>query len=400
LRRRTAPRNKATVPASAVAIALYYAALFGALGLYLPYFGLYLSSVGLSDAAAVQVQVVVPLVSLVVPPLLGALADARRARVWLLRGFSAAAAVAFAALPLAGGDVVAIAVIFGVFATLRAPLVPLADATAHEHVRHHGGSYGRLRTWGSFGYLVTAVLGGTLYRATSMTAVIWATTAALGLSVLFAWRMPAVTPHRELGLLAEIRRLLRTRSLWLFLIAVAAAQAANTSYDSAVGLHLKRLGYGADFLGVMIAIGVAAETALLAVSGRLLARLGAERTLVIAFAVAAARWLLMSMLTSRVALLAQAPLHGFTFGLYWVSATTLMREYAGPRAAAAGQGLLGAATAVGGLIGLSNAGRLLERGGGALMFTVAAAIAAFAAVMAAIHAAAHRSPPTTSAGSI
>src|ERR1043165_1938028 len=81
---------------SAAPIAAYYLALCGAMGLYLPYLSLYLSAAGLSDAAAVQVQTVVPFMSLLVPPLLGLLADARQARIWLLRGFSAASAVMFA----------------------------------------------------------------------------------------------------------------------------------------------------------------------------------------------------------------------------------------------------------------------------------------------------------------
>jgi len=381
------------MPPSAVPIALYYVALFGALGLYLPYLALYLKSVGLSEAAAVQVQALGPVVNLIMPPLLGLLADARHARVWMLRGFSAAAVVLCLALGAAGGNLVAIAIVFTSFAAVRAPLVPLADATAHEYVRHHGGSYGRLRTWGSFGFLVTAMLGGTLYRAAGIEMVIVATTVALALSVVFAWRMPAAVPHREAGLMGEIRQLLRTRSLWLFLVAVAAGQAANSCYDVTLGLHLQRLGYGEDFLGAVIALGVVAETALVAASGSLLARLGAERGLALAYGVATVRWLVLSMVTSRVAILAVAPLHAFTFGLYWVSATTLMREYAGPRAAAAGQGLLGAATAIGTFVGLSSGGRLFESGGGHRMFAAASAMAAVATLAAVAHAVAVRARP-------
>src|SRR5216110_2823454 len=134
---------------SAAPIAAYYLALCGAMGLYLPYLSLYLSSAGLSDAAAVQVQAVVPFMSLLVPPLLGMLADAQHARIWLLRGFSAASAVTFGLLGLAGGNAIAITFVLAGFALARSPLMALADATAHDHVRHHGGSYGRLRIWGS-----------------------------------------------------------------------------------------------------------------------------------------------------------------------------------------------------------------------------------------------------------
>jgi len=378
------------MPPSPVPITLYYVALFGALGLYLPYLSVYLTSVGLSEATATRVAAVGPVVNLFVPPLLGLLADARSARVWLLRGFSAAAALTFAGLWLAADNLVAIVVVMALFAVTRAPLVPLADATAHEHVRHHGGSYGRLRTWGSLGYLVVAKLGGTLYAETSIGAMVGATTAALALSVVFAWQMPAAVPRRDTASFAAWRDLLRERRLWLFLVAVAAGQMAGSSYDAALALHLRRLGEGEDFVGTVIAVGVAVETALIAVSGRLLAWLSAERGLALAFAAAALRWGLLAFATSRVMIVAQAPLHALTFGLYWVSATTLMREYAGPRLAAAGQGLLGAATAVGSIVGLWNAGQLLERGGGRLLFGVSAGVAALAAALATAHAIAFR----------
>ena len=375
---------------SGAPIGVFYLALCGAMGLYLPYLSLYLSSAGLSRGAAVQVQAVVPFMSLFVPPLLGLVADARHARVWLLRGFSAAAVVTFAAVGLAGGNVVAIAAALAAFALARAPLMALADATAHEHVRHHGGSYGRLRTWGSLGYFVAALLAGTLYDITSISLMIWMTTAVLGVLAGCAWRMPAVPPRREAGTFDDVGRLLRTPSFWLFLVAIAIGLAAGACYDTTLALHLAQLGYGKDFLGLVIAVGVATETVLIAFSGRILARFRSEHTLAVAFAAGVLRWLLLAMGTSRVAILAQAPLHAITFGLYWVSATTLMREYAGPRASASGQGLLGAAVAVGGIVANVVGGALLERGGGRLLYGAASGVAAVAAGLAAWHAVALR----------
>jgi len=375
---------------SAVPIGAYYLALCGAMGLYLPYLSLYLASVGLSDAAAVQVQAVVPIMGLFVPPLLGLLADARHARIWLLRGFSAATAVTFAALGVVGGHVVAITVVLAAFALARSPLIALADATAHEHVVHHGGSYGRLRTWGSVGYLAMALLAGALYDATSIRLMVWVTTAMFGALVVCAWQMPAAPPRREAGALGGIGRLLQTRSLWWFLAAVVFGQAAGVCYDTGLALHLRHLGYGKDFLGLVVAVGVGAEVVLLTFSGALLARVRAEHTLAAAFAIGAARWVLLSVATSTAALVIQAPLHAFSFALYWVSGTTLVREYAGPRASAAGQGLFAAAAAVGGMVGNLGGGALFERGGGRLLFSVAAASAALAATLAVVHAALRR----------
>jgi MFS transporter, PPP family, 3-phenylpropionic acid transporter len=375
---------------SAAPIAAYYLVLCGAMGLYLPFLSVYLSSTGLSDADTVRVQTVVPFMSLLVPPLLGLLADAKHLRVWLLRGLTAASALTFAMLGLVGNSMMAIAIVLAAFALARAPLIALTDATAHEHVRLYGGSYGRLRIWGSIGYLVAALIAGKLYDATSIDLMVWITTAAFVVLVVCAQRMTTSAPPRGPSTFDEMRRLLRTRSLWLFLAAVAFGHIAHSWYDTALALHLARLGYGKDFLGLVIAVGVAAETVLLATSSTILARFRSEHTLVAAFAIAVLRWLILSLVTSRAAILLQAPLHAFSFGLYWVSATMLMREYAGPRAAAAGQGLLSAAISIGAIVAYLNGGALLERGGGHLLFGVASAVSAIAAALAVLHARALR----------
>lgn len=378
--------NGPSMSSSGFPIGACYLAFWAAVGLYLPFLSVYLSSVGLSDAESVQVQAIIPVMSLIAPPLLGMLADARRARIWLLRGCAAGSTAAFVALGAAGGRMVLLAAALAAFAVARAPLMSLIDAIAHDHVRHHGGSYGRLRTWGSFGFLVAVLVSGALYDALSIRWLVWVTAAMFGLLVVAAWRVPGVAPTRDPGGFGDVARLVRNRALWLLLLAVAAAQAAATCYDSMLALHLRNLGYGKDFAGLVIAIGVAAEMLVLAGSARLLAGFRLERTIVVAYVIAALRWLVLASATSKLVLIVQAPLHAVSFALYWISATTLIREYAGPRASAAGQGLLAAAAAVGTIAGNLYGGPLFERGGGALLYLAAAAAAALAAVLAGLHA--------------
>ena len=77
-------------------------------------------------------------------------------------------------------------------------------------------------------------------------------------------------------------------------------------------------------------------------------------------------------------------LHGVTFPLYWVPAVLLVRALAPRELATAAQGLLGAASGLGSVVGMSLAGRVLETRGGALLYTYAAAIALGAALGAAL----------------
>jgi hypothetical protein len=76
------------------------------------------------------------------------------------------------------------------------------------------------------------------------------------------------------------------------------------------------------------------------------------------------------------------PLHGITFGLFWVSAVTLVRARSSAAPTAA-QGLFSAALGAGSLVGMNATGALLEAGGGRLLYGAAALAAGAATVCAA-----------------
>ena len=85
------------------------------------------------------------------------------------------------------------------------------------------------------------------------------------------------------------------------------------------------------------------------------------------------------------------PLHGVTFGLFWVAARDRWCAIAAQRAPTAAQGLFSAAAlGIGSLIGMNVAGALLERGGGRLLYTVAGACAALGTSCAVAYAARQR----------
>ncbi|MGZ3443808.1 MAG: MFS transporter, partial [Polyangia bacterium] len=127
-----------------------------------------------------------------------------------------------------------------------------------------------------------------------------------------------------------------------------------------------------------------AEIVLMGYSRALLVRVSAARLFVLSLVTAVVRWTLLAHLTSPVAILCLQPLHGITFGLFWVSGVTLVRDR-GHAAPTAAQGLFSAAVGTGSLVGMNLAGLLLERGGGRLLYTVAGACAAAATVGAVVY---------------
>jgi PPP family 3-phenylpropionic acid transporter len=383
--------------AAALPIALFYFCSFGALGLSWPYLSLFLSEHGLSATQVTLVLAISPALSIVTPPLVGLAADARRARVWLLRGCALAAALAFAGFLRPSLTPAALVATFFGWALFRSPQNALADAAAVDGAARGGTSYGAIRLWGSLGFLLAVASGGTLIAGYGFSAMALTTTVALALTAACAFAVPAppVAPRARRGarsgihrneqetagtagsrsaarLLDEWRALASARDLWIFLAALALAQAGGASYDACFTLYLARLGHGPRFVAAAWSIGVGAEVVLLALSGRIVARVGGPRLFTLSAAIAALRWLLLPRLAASPWLLLLQPLHGVSFGLLYSSSVTVVaaRGRAAPTAA---QGLLAAAWSVGAIAGMSLSGALLDRLGGRALFELAAA---------------------------
>lgn len=391
------------------AISLYYFGIFAALGVYLPYFPRWLDARGVQGFAMGVITATLPAMSLVAPPAFGVLADVLGVRIWLLRAACAGAFLVFALLTLAaalGVPLGAVGLFFAVlaFAFFRAPMFQMADVVALEMSTGAGISYGRLRLWGSLSFALTATAAG-FWLDVARPAMLPATiAAALLIAFAISWALPArgevLFRRRDGGgdpgaaeaaprarsarsVRAQARALLQRRDFRLFLGAAFLAQAAGSSYDLCYSLHLRDAGLSERLVGVAWAVGVFAEIALMASSGRLLAWAPAPVLLAISYLGASLRWALLSWVSWGPALVALQPLHAVSFALLWIASLAYTKERAPPEILATAQGLFSASAGAGSVLGMPVWGELYKRGGGALTFGVAS-IAAFLAFVLAV----------------
>lgn len=365
---------------AALPIALYYFVFFAALGIFWPFFSLYLQAVGLRPSEISRLLALSPVMGLVAPPIFGLWADARQARGWILRGGTIAAAVLFSGFLVARGELM-LWLVTGAFFFARSPLIPLVDASALECVRAHGGSYARLRVWGSLGFLIAVEAGGFILDWWGLEAVLASTAVGLFVAAGAAFAMPAPPPVENPGALTAARRVLAPDA-WPLVAAIVLGQAGNATYDACFSLQLKGLGYSAKFVGTSWAVGTGAEVLLMFGIQPVLARLGASRLFALSLAVAALRWFLIGRLVSATAILALQPLHGITFGFFYVAGVTLMKERGGHDAPSAAQGLFAALLSVGATAGMAIAGPLFERASAPAAFGFAATAAGLGAACA------------------
>jgi PPP family 3-phenylpropionic acid transporter len=359
-----------------VALRVFYFVLLASLGVYLPFFPAWLRAQGFSGLQMSLVIALMPAMGVLAPPFIGYVADLFGLRGTLLRWLSLAAWLCFTALAVhsvtqqSTQQPALFTVVFGcilLFALFRSPIGMLADVIAIEE----GSNYGRIRLWGSLGFMVSAVVAGSWITAPGSSSVPVATAALLGLVVVTSFVLPAHAHMPPGPIREEAKQLVKRRSFQFFLVSAFFGQASHSAYDLCSGLLFEDLG-GSALVGAGWGIGVAAEITLLAYSAVFLARHSALRLRTFALAITVLRWLLMAQISSVAVLLVLQLLHAITFAMMWFSSIALVKDLSTPRTLGTAQGLFVAASAVGGVLGMLIWGPLYRSGGAEPVFVCAA----------------------------
>jgi PPP family 3-phenylpropionic acid transporter len=262
------------IPRLAGLLALFYVALFGSLGVQLPFLPRWLEARGIEGLRMGLVAAMVPGMALIGPPLFGLAADAFGLRGWLLRG---AALMSFLCFALIGGAAAA-GRTPGVWRPCSrrsacspcsgSSMVMMADVMTMEHARKTGRSYPRIRLWGSVGLSCRGLGGRSLdgpARAGDAAALI---ASGFFIAFLVTWVLPARAETPPSASLENARQLLGATDFRLFLAACLLSQLAHSSYDLCFSLHLRDLGADGSFTGAAWSLGVVTEIVLMAFAPR------------------------------------------------------------------------------------------------------------------------------------
>src|SRR5215475_4246580 len=148
-------------PSFAWRLAVFYAALFVALGVQLPFLPLWLAAKGL-DAGAIGVALALPMVVRVFTiPLATRGADRHDALRTAILIAAAMSVLGYGVVGLAQGAV-AITMALALASAFYTPIMPLADAYALRGLGGLKRAYGPVRLWGSAAFIVGSFGAGLL----------------------------------------------------------------------------------------------------------------------------------------------------------------------------------------------------------------------------------------------
>jgi MFS family permease len=333
----------------------------------------YLRGLGLSGGQISTIFAATPLLALVLPLAWAYLADRTHSHDRVLRAVVCGAWLGFVPVLFARSFSVIFAG-WALYAAFSVAVGGLADAFAVARVRA-GAVYGRLRLWGSVGYVVAAVLVGAALTARARPAdrlVPVAMWLALGCAFAAAQRLRGAGEPSTRPRLADVKALLRDPRLRLVLAIAALHWICLSPYNVFFGVFLEDIGLGPLSLALAYSTGVVMEVIVLMTFHRLQARFALPALLTAAFAVSAARWLAIALLHTPGALIALQALHGMTFGMFWSAAIALIAAIVPPALRATGQALLIVAINVGAALGNAMTGRIYDAHGARVLFLLAA----------------------------
>jgi MFS transporter, PPP family, 3-phenylpropionic acid transporter len=353
-----------TATAFAWRLAMFYAALFVALGVQLPFLPVWLAAKGL-DAGAIGMALAIPqIVRVVTIPLATRSADRRDALRGALMVTAAAAALGYGVVALAPGTGGLMAA-FALASAFYTPIMPLTDAYALRWLsrptpdgeRRAPGmrAYGPVRVWGSAAFIAGSFAAGTMLDLLPARDLIWLVVGALVLTAAAACALEPLVPLAPAGPVGPLgphaagaatrsssaRALLRDPAFMAIVAASSLIQASHAVYYGFSALDWTSAGLDGTAIGGLWAIGVVAEIVLFAVSGRL--SVAPATLLLLGAAGAVIRWSAMALDPPAALLVPLQCLHALSFGTTLLGTLGLMTRTVPPGLGATAQGYLAVA---------------------------------------------------------
>ena len=371
--------SSATGRGHLLAFAALSASYFAHIGFFNPYLPLWLKDLGLPIFTISLLTSVQSITRVFAPYAWGALSDHTGQRVLLLRISAAVALVSSLGLWWNGGAWW-LALVLLVMFTHTSSMMSLTEAAMAHLVAGDWGRYGRIRLWGSAGFLLTVFVAGEWFEHFGMGHFpAWAA-GTLAIVLIATLRLPDVRePVAAHSAVKEpVGPVLRIPAVRWFFISLFFHVMAHFAVYGFLSLYLDSLGYGKGTIGLLWALSVVAEIAWFYLQGRLLGLFAMPRWLLICGVAAVLRMGITAGCGQWVwALVAAQALHALSFAAHHTTCIAMVSRHFPGRLRGRGQALFTViGYGFGGVLGVLAGGAIAQHFGYVAMFSVATLLAA------------------------
>jgi PPP family 3-phenylpropionic acid transporter len=336
---------------------------FAYVGLVSPYASLFFLDRGFTVIEIAVLMSMLQITRIVGPFSWGWLSDYLSNRIGIIRFCACLAALVFTTIYFLHSYIAFFIWMF-VLHTILSSLVPLGEsATVHALFKDNSFDkrYGRLRLWGSIGFISMVLFAGELFQREGIELY-----PLVGTFLFIALAMVTFLLHepkieRRKLVKGELFTVLLNPDVRWFLLSGFFMQFAHAAFYVFYSLYLSNLGYDKLQIGLFWALGVAAEVVFFYFQSKVLSRLDPEVVLQASFGIGVIRFALMAFFPFTSVLIFAQIMHAGTFAAHHSAATKLLQRWFTGPLQARGQALMATVSyGLGGTLGSLFAGWIWE----------------------------------------
>ncbi|BDX21401.1 MFS metabolite transporter [Polynucleobacter sp. TUM22923] len=336
---------------------------FAYVGLVSPYASLFFLDRGFSVMEIAILMSMLQITRIIGPFSWGWLSDYLSDRIGIIRFSACLAAVVFLSIFYLQSYTAFFIWMF-VLHTILSSLMPLGEsATVHALFEDNSFDqrYGRLRLWGSIGFIVMVLFAGEFFQRQGIELYPIVGALVLIALALVTFRLHEPKMERRKMVKGELLVVLFNPDVRWFLLSGFFMIFAHAALYVFYSLYLSDLGYNKFQIGLFWALGVFAEVIFFYFQSKVLSRLDAEVVLQVAFGIGVIRFALIAFYPVTWVLVIAQLMHAGTFGAHHSAATKLLQRWFTGPLQARGQALMATISyGLGGTLGGLLAGWLWE----------------------------------------
>lgn len=356
---------------------------FALLGALLPYWSLYLQDQGFSYLRIATLMATIQLTKVVAPSVWGWLGDRSGKRVRLVRVGAVFGALCFLGVFVEPGFYGLLLVMLA-FTFFWNAILPLYEVITLRQLGTQRERYGRIRLWGSVGFIVSVAGVGGLLDAVPLRLLPWIVLPLFAGIVISTFLLPAEGgPPRSPAPRGSLKRIVTDPAVLSFFAMNFLLQVSHGAYYTFFSIHLEQHGYGKIATGLLWSLGVLAEIGLFLVMHRIFRRYAVRTIALAALALTLVRWVMIAQASDVLVLLIIAQcLHAASYGALHALSVQYVQGYFGQHHHGQGQALYSGLTfGAGGAAGAWLSGLLVDGFGTEMAFLGSAAAMAIGLVI-------------------
>ena len=307
--------------------ATVYFFYYATLGALLPYWSLYLQHLEFDASQIGELSAVLLVTKIIAPTVWAYVADhsGQRMRVTRIAVF---AGMCVFALVLPAREYWTLLLVLACFGFFWNAALPQFEASTMNYLDGNRYLYGRVRLWGSIGFVITVLALAPLLQGQGIRFLPWVVLVILSGIWLSSLRVQDPPGRASAGKHASLLATCLRPPVIALLLAAFLIQMSHGAYYTFFSIYLEEHGYSRTEVGQLWVLGVIAEIVLFLMVYKLLSRFGARRLLGMAMLLTAIRWWMIAMYAENLpVLLAAQLLHAASYGLFHASAICMVDKY-------------------------------------------------------------------------